>query len=210
MTLLLDVTTDSIQKAATTVRDGGLIIYPTDTVYGLGCNPFDESAVARLARVKQRTKENLPVLVSNLEKARLLGRIEDRLEIPIRRFWPGPLTIIVPCKVSLPLKVVGHDTMIGLRIPDREETLDLISNSGGFIVGTSANISGTPSLRNAEEALTVFDGKVDVILDGGSATTRTESTVVKQTDDGIQLLREGAIKYAEFEAALASKPRGMQ
>ena len=77
-------------------------------------------------------------------------------------------------------------------------------------MGTSANISGKPSLRNAEEALKVFDGKVDIILDGGTILTSAESTVVKQTDGGLQLLREGAIKYAEFEVALPSKPKVMQ
>ena len=209
MTQLLKINADSIQKAAATVRDGGLIVYPTDTIYGLGCNPFDESAVARLAKVKQRTKENLPVLVSSLEKAKLLGSFKDTLESPMRRFWPGPLTIVVPCKASLPFQVIGHDRMIGLRIPGREDTLDLISRSGGYLVGTSANISGTPSLENAEDALPVFDGKVDVILDGGSVSARVESTVVRQTDHGIQLLREGAIKYAEFEDSLLSTSRSM-
>jgi L-threonylcarbamoyladenylate synthase len=205
LTQLLKISAESIQRAATTVREGGLVVYPTDTVYGLGCNPFNEGAVARLASVKERTKENLPVLVSDLEKARLLGNFNESLEIPMKRFWPGPLTIVVPCKVSLPLHVIGQDRMIGLRIPGREETLDLISKSGGFLVGTSANISGMPSLRNAQDALTVFDEKVDVILDGGSAAIYIESTVVRQTKYGIQLLREGAIKYDEFEAALPTK-----
>lgn len=206
LTQLLTISTDSIQRAATTVRDGGLVVYPTDTVYGLGCDPFDETAVARLIDVKHRTKENLPVLVSSLEKARLLGTFREALETPIKRFWPGPLTVVVPCKVSLPLPVIGRDRMIGLRIPDREVTLDLISRSGGFLVGTSANISGRPSLRNAEDALTVFNGKVDVILDGGPVGTRTESSVVKQTNSGIQLVREGAIKFGDIEAALPPKP----
>lgn len=206
MTELLKINTDSIQRAAITIRDGGLVIYPTDTIYGLGCNPFDASAVSRLVEVKRRTKENLPVLVSSVEKAKLLGRFTEILETPMKRFWPGALTIVVPCKVSLPLQVVGRDRTIGLRIPDREETLDLISMSGGFLVGTSANTSRMPPLRNAEDALTVFDGKVDIVLDGGSVATNIASTVVRQTDYGIQLLREGAIKYVEFEASLASKP----
>jgi L-threonylcarbamoyladenylate synthase len=205
LTELLKMNTESIQRAATTVREGGLVVYPTDTVYGLGCNPFDERAVARVASVKQRTKENLPVLVSNLERARLLGDFKESLEIPMKRFWPGPLTIVVPCRASLPLQVIGKDRMIGLRIPGRVDTLDLISRSGGFLVGTSANISGLPSLRNPEDALKVFDGKVDFILDGGSLATHIESTVVRQADYGLQLLREGAIKYVEFEAALATK-----
>lgn len=207
MTQLLKINTDSILRAAATVRAGGLVIYPTDTVYGLGCDPFDEAAVSKLANVKQRTKENLPVLVSDLEKAKLLGDFKDTLETAIRRFWPGPLTIVVPCKVSLPFQVIGHDRMVGLRIPGREDALNLISGSGGFLVGTSANISGMPSLRNADDALTVFDGRVDVILDGGPVSSRLESTVVRQADYGIQLIREGAIKYGELEATLLPKPK---
>ena len=207
MTQLLSISTASILRAAAAIRNGGLVVYPTDTVYGLGCDPFNESAVVRLSTVKRRAKENLPVLVSSLEKARLLGSFKANLENPIARFWPGPLTIVVPCKVSLPFQVIGQDRTIGLRIPGREDTLDLISKAGGFLVGTSANISGMQSLRNAEDAMAVFDGKVDIILDGGSVSTRIESTVVKQTDYGIQLLREGVIKYDEFEAALPSKLR---
>lgn len=205
MTKLLRISEDSIARAAEAVRGGGLVVYPTDTVYGLGCDPFNERAVNRLANVKQRKKGNLPVLVSSLEKAKLIGSFKDILDLPITRFWPGPLTIVVPCKLSLPLQVIGQDRMIGLRIPGRNDTLDLISRSGGFLVGTSANISGMSPLRNAEDAPAMFEGKVDVILDGGSVSTRVESTVVKQTDYGIQLLREGAIKYGEFEAALPSK-----
>ena len=207
MTQLLPVNASAIQRAATIVRNGGLVVYPTDTVYGLGCDPFNENSVARLSSVKKRTKDNLPVLVSSLEKARLLGDFKESLKIPIARFWPGPLTIVVPCKVSLPLQVIGQDRAIGLRIPGREDTLDLISKSGGFLVGTSANISGMKPLRNTEDAMVMFDGKVDIILDGGAVSTRIESTVVKQTDYGIQLLREGAIKYDEFEAALPPKLR---
>lgn len=206
MTQLLKITAGSIDRAATVVREGGIVVYPTDTVYGLGCNPFDESAVARLANLKQRTKDNLPVLVSNLGKARLLGSFMENLRTPIKRFWPGPLTIVVPCKVSLPFQVIGQERMIGLRIPGRKETLDLISKSGGFLIGTSANLSGMPSLRNPKDAMAVFDGKVDIILDGGAASTRIESTVVRQTDHEIELLREGAIKFAELEATLPSKP----
>lgn len=179
-------------------------MYPTDTVYGIGCNPFDDNAVAKLAIVKQRTKENLPVLVVSVEKARLLGSFDKAIESSLKRFWPGPLTVVVPCRVMLPRQVIGEDRMIGLRIPGRKDTLELISESGGFLVGTSANISGTPSVRKAEDALKVFGGKVDVILDGGLLPTSLESTVVKQTNHGMLLLREGAIKYSEIEASLRS------
>jgi L-threonylcarbamoyladenylate synthase len=94
--------------------------------------------------------------------------------------------------------------MIGLRIPGRRDTLDLISKSGLSLLGTSANISGNPSPNKAEDALKVFDGKVDIVLDGGFTSTGVESTVVRKTKDGIQVLREGVISRGELRTALGS------
>jgi len=94
--------------------------------------------------------------------------------------------------------------MVGLRIPKRTDTLDLISKSGGLLLGTSANVSGTPSLRQAKDALKVFRGKVDIVLDGGALSTGVESTVVRQTPAGVQVLRQGAINRREIRTTIAS------
>ena len=204
LTQFLKISGESIQKAAAAIQKGGLVVYPTDTVYGLGCDPFDEKAVNELATVKGRNKGNFPVLVGTLGTARELGDISGELEALALRFWPGPLTIVVSSRATLPPQVVGHEKMIGLRIPGRQDTLDLISKSGGSLLGTSANISGNPSLSKAEDALKVFDGKVDIVLDGGFMSMGVESTVVRKVKSSIQVLREGAISRGELRTALAS------
>lgn len=205
LTQFLNINDESIAKAAAAIQGGGLVVYPTDTVYGLGCDPFDEISVNRLTTVKGRSKGNLPVLVGTLSKAKELGDINGYVETLALRYWPGPLTIVVPSQATLPLQVTGLEKMVGLRIPGRQDTLDLISKSGGALVGTSANIAGSPSSRSAEDAFKVFEGKVDVVLNGGIASTSLESTVVRQNKSGIQVLREGAIGSKELRKALASK-----
>ena len=204
LTQFLNITSDSIQKAATAIQSGGLVVYPTDTVYGLGCNPFDEKAVNTVATVKGRSKGNFPVLVDTLGRARELGDIGGDVETLALRYWPGPLTIVVPSQAKLPFQVTGLEKMVGLRIPGRGDTLDLISKAGGSLLGTSANISGNLSLRTAEDAFKVFEGKVDIVLNGGITSTRPESTVVKQTRSGVQVLREGAIRSKDLRKALPS------
>ena len=204
LTQFLKISGESIQRAAAAIQKSGLVVYPTDTVYGLGCDPFDEKAVNKLALVKRRNSKSFPVLVATLGKAKELGDISGDAEALALRFWPGPLTIVVSCHVTLPLQVTGPEKMIGLRIPGRRDTLDLISKSGLSLLGTSANISGNPSLNKAEDALKVFDGKVDIVLDGGFTSKGVESTVVRKTKDGIQVLREGVISRGELRTALGS------
>jgi len=109
---------------------------------------------------------------------------------------------VVSAIADFPTQVIGRDRMIGLRVPGRGDTLDLISKSGGSLIGTSANISGTPSLRQARDTLTLFDGKVDVVLNGGSLSTLVESTVVTSSRAGVKVLRDGAISRGEMRKAL--------
>jgi L-threonylcarbamoyladenylate synthase len=205
LTQFLQISGESIQKAATAIQEGGLVVYPTDTVYGIGCDPFNDSAVRKLTAVKRRHHGSLPVLVANLGKARELGFINGDAEVLALRFWPGPLTIVVASRVPLPLQVTGPEKTIGLRIPDRKDTLDLISLCGGSLIGTSANISGTQSLTRIEDALKVFKGKVDIMLDGGSLSTSVESTVVRKTETDLKIIREGSITRRDLGRALMSK-----
>jgi L-threonylcarbamoyladenylate synthase len=204
LTQFLDISRESIQQAATAILSGGLVVYPTDTVYGIGCNPFDEKAVNRVSKVKGRSKGNFPVLVDTLSRARELGEIRGSVETLVVRYWPGPLTIVVPSQATLPLQVTGSEKMVGLRIPSRGDTLDLISKAGGSLLGTSANISGNLSLRKAEDAFKVFEGKVDIVLNGGITSSGLESTVVRQTKFGVQVLRKGAIRSKDIRKVLPS------
>ena len=198
MTRIVGTSVEEIEEAAKIVLEGGLIAYPTDTVYGLGCNPFDADAVDRLVKAKQRLKGSLPILVSSLKDAERLGEISRLASTLAKRFWPGPLTLVVPPRTNFPSRVTGDTLLVGLRIPNHEATRRLINECGGALIGTSANISGRPSLRTAEKVLNELADRVDLVVDGGPATLGKESTVVRVLGDESTVLREGAISRDEI------------
>ena len=179
-----------------------IIAYPTDTVYALGCDPFDLDAVDRLVKAKERIKGSLPILVSSLGEAERIGEINEKSAALARKFWPGPLTLIVQTRSNLPGKVTDNSQSVGLRIPNHEATRRLILESGGAIVGTSANISGQRSLSTAQEVLRELGGRIDLVLDGGHTMLGRESTVVRIVADEIVLLREAAISWDDILKAL--------
>jgi len=185
------------------VLEGGLIAYPTDTVYALGCDPFDLDAVDRLVKAKERIKGSLPILVSSLGEAERIGEINEKSAALARKFWPGPLTLIVQTRSNLPGKVTDNSQSVGLRIPNHEATRRLILESGGAIVGTSANISGQRSLSTAQEVLEELGGRIDLVLDGGPTLLGRESTVVRILEYDITVLREGAISRDDILKALS-------
>ncbi len=166
-----------------------MVVYPTDTVYGLGCDPFKEDAVEKLHKVKERKARALPVLVDSFDTAWRMGSFDRVARSLAKRFWPGPLTIVVPAIATFPTMVTGRTFTVGLRIPRRDETIQLIRLSGGSLIGTSANMAGNPSSRTAIEALKELNGRVDIILDGGPSTLGTESTVVKVESGEVEFLR---------------------
>ena len=202
MTRLIGTSVDDIREAARLVLEGGLIAYPTDTVYGLGCNPFDADAVDRLVKAKERVKGSLPILVSSFSEAERIGEINDMSAALARRFWPGPLTLVVQTRNDLPAKVTDNSQLVGLRIPNHEATMRLILESGGAIVGTSANISGQRSLSTAQEVLRELGGRIDLVLDGGHTILSRESTVVRIVGDEITVLREASISRDDILKAL--------
>src|SRR6266566_3807580 len=126
MTRLIGTSVDNLREAARLILEGGLIAYPTDTVYGLGCNPFDVAAVDRLVKAKQRVKGSLPILVSSFAEAERVGEINEKSTALASKFWPGPLTLVVPTRSSLPAKVTDNSQLVGLRIPNHEATRRLI------------------------------------------------------------------------------------
>jgi L-threonylcarbamoyladenylate synthase len=182
----------SIRQAAEVVSNGGLVAYPTDTVYGLGCDPFNSTAVGNLVKAKRRVKGGLPVLADGLETAKKLGQFSPVAIQLANDFWPGGLTLVVPSGLEFPpdLSIGGF---VGLRVPDRADTLRLIRACGSSLVGTSANISGMPPAITADEVLASLGGEIDVALDGGSCNSGKESTVVRVTSGGCVVLRKGVI-----------------
>ncbi|HKT21161.1 MAG TPA: L-threonylcarbamoyladenylate synthase, partial [Nitrososphaerales archaeon] len=167
---------ESISRAAGIVRSGGLVVYPTDTVYGLGCDPFNEASVARLFRAKGRGSKAVPVLCGSEEKAARLVRLNAKATELAKAHWPGPLTIVAPLRMKVPDLLTQGTGTLGVRVPGFAACVDLIEACGGWLVGTSANLSGNPSSRSAEDAAEQLGGLVDLVLDGG-LLAGVESTV---------------------------------
>src|SRR5437899_10946043 len=131
MTRLIGTSVDNIREAARLVLEGGLIAYPTDTVYGLGCNPFDADVVDRLVKAKERIKGSLPILGSSFAEAERIGEINEKSTALASKFWPGPLTLDVPTRSSLPAKGTDNSQLFGRRIPNDESMCGLLLESGG-------------------------------------------------------------------------------
>jgi len=189
---LLPMDSGSIGLAAKGVRRGLLVVYPTDTVYGLGCDPLNHVAVRRLFEAKGRESKPVPVLCSAAEKAAELVRFSDRATELSRKYWPGALTIVAPLRRPVAPQLTQGGEFLGVRVPAHSGCLELIAACGGWLTGTSANRSGEPSARSAGEAMDALGGSVDVILDGGRLSGR-ESTVVKVVGAEVTILRTGPV-----------------
>jgi len=200
---VLKATLDNIREASKVVKNGGLIIYPTDTVYGLGCYPFNAKAVERIFRTKGERKEKpLPILGSDMECVQKIAYLNENARKIAERFWPGPLTLVVPKKQALPDIVTCGLGSVGVRIPNHKIALLLISLCGGLLVGTSANKTGEKPPKTAHEAAEQLGEHVDIVLDAGPTPLRRESSVLDLTSKKPKMLREGPIKLEEILSAL--------
>ncbi|RLE55013.1 MAG: threonylcarbamoyl-AMP synthase [Candidatus Methanomethylicota archaeon] len=189
-------------EMACVVRNGGIIVYPTDTVYGLGCDPFNIHAVERIFRVKRRGDKPLPILTLSISKALELGMFNNIALKLAENFWPGPLTLIVNKKGNLPERVTLGLKTVGLRVPNHKVALKLISLCGGYLIGTSANVSGYPPPTDALDALRQLGLSVDYYLDMGACPLGVPSTIVDVSTSKPIVLREGAIKKWKIEKFL--------
>jgi len=192
---------DAIQQALEILHTSGLVAFPTDTVYGVGSLAFDGKAVESIYAAKDRPVEKaIPVLIGDegdLEKVGMdIPGIAYKLAY---RFWPGPLTILVPKKPTLPESVSATET-VGVRIPDHEVARALLRAAGPMAV-TSANISGQPSPSTAEEVFAQLDGRIPLIIDGGRTSGGVPSTLVDCTGEKIKILREGPISLEDLLSA---------
>lgn len=185
-----------VDEIVRVVSEGGLIIYPTDTVYGLGCDPFNTHAVRKVYVVKRRKNKPLPVLASSISSLERIVVIPDWLQEVYEYVWPGPVTLILPRKQRLPDIVTLGRENVAVRIPGLDLTLKIIEACGGLLIGTSANISGHPPPRNAQQALREIGQMVDLIVDGGPSPLGEPSTIimVDERNQNIEVLRYGALK----------------
>jgi L-threonylcarbamoyladenylate synthase len=192
--LLLAADARSVATASAMVKRGGMVAYPTDTVYGLGCDPFSADAVGRLVEVKARESKPIPVICASEGDAAGLVELGPRALEIARRYWPGAMTIVAPLKVKVPMPLDQGTGWLGVRVPDDEIAVALAGECGGRITGTSANLSGQPSSRSAGDVFVSLGDRIDAILDGG-ARGGAESTVVKVDGDAVEVLRRGAVAF---------------
>lgn len=179
-------------RAASVVKSGGLVVYPTDTVYGLGCDPVNDAAIRRLFEAKKREARPIPVLCDGLGSAMELVEMNKKARELAAKFWPGSLTIVAPLRKALPFPLHQGTGTLGVRVPDSALCVSLIRACGGSLTGTSANVSGSPSSRTAEEALSQLGDSVDLVLDGGRLEG-SESTVVRVVGNEIEAIRRGPV-----------------
>lgn len=187
------------------LRGGGIAIYPTDTVYGVGGRIDLEEAVERVAQAKQRGASPFPILLSSLGDAERLTHLGRRARLLAREFWPGPLTLKVEPRVSLHPRLVDEEGKVAVRVPDHPVPRVLAGGIGGYIVGTSANRSGAPSPTTLDEALAQIGDRVDVAVDGGPSRYRVASTIVDVTVTPPRVVRVGAIGVEEVEEVLGEE-----
>lgn len=195
---------DGIAFAAKIVRDGGVVIYPTETVYGLGCAPSDPDATKRILQIKQRAEKPLPLICSSIEIARRIVKFNPTAERLAERFWPGPLTLVLPKIMDYPIWVTLGNTTLAVRVPGEEISRKLAELSAGVIVSTSANKSGANPPITAKEAINQIGNKVDVVIDGGSTKGQLPSTVLDLSGSEIWVIRSGPITGAMIKEALLS------
>jgi len=191
-----------IEKGVKILQRGGVIAFPTDTVYGLGADAFNSTAVERIYEIKNRPKHRqLPLLIADVERLTTLADpIPEIAWFLARRFWPGGLTLVLPKTDSLPVYLAPEST-IAVRVPNHPVCLALIQHLGNPIIGTSANISGQPTTLTAEEVGQQLGGKIDLIINGGKCPGGKESTVVDVTHEAPVILRQGIIPSYEIDKA---------
>ncbi len=203
-TKLLSDTTENIALAADIIADGGLVAFPTETVYGLGADALNAEAVGKVYAAKGRPSDN-PMIVhiaSKADFARLTPYITEDMEKLMEAFWPGPLTMVVPRKPLIPDTTTGGLDTVGIRMPDHLVALELISKSGCPIAAPSANLSGKPSPTTAQHVVDDLDGRVDAILCSNDCQVGIESTVIDMTGERPMILRPGVITKRDFEEVL--------
>ncbi len=193
-----------IQKAAWIIQEGGLVAFPTETVYGLGADALNPMAVAKIFEVKNRPQfDPLIVHVADLRQAEILVTSFPKEALKLAElFWPGPLTLVLPKSSQVPDLVTSALPTVALRVPDHPLAQELIRESGRPIAAPSANLFGQVSPTNADHVRQTFGDKVEMILDGGPCRVGVESTVVAWMSSGPVMLRPGGVSLEEIESVI--------
>jgi len=197
---------EGLAVASEAVTDGGLICFPTDTVYGLGCDPLDALAIEKILATKGRGQKAMPVLVRGMQDAEHLAVFSENARRLAERYWPGPLTIVLPAKDHVP-SILAPEGTIGLRSPRHTICQQLLGLCSGNLVGTSANLTGKPPAISVEQIVEQLGKHVDVVVDGGKSPVGIASTVVDLTQNHLIIIREGQVSRLEILSFLKAKSR---
>lgn len=196
---------DVLQQACEILRRGGLVAFPTDTLYALGANALDPAAIERVLTVKGRHHgKPLSVLVPSVEAAAALAAtLPDGAQALMRAFWPGALTVVVRASAKIPSILTAATGTVGLRMPAGAVARALLTAFAGPVIGTSANKTGAADPADAKTVQKAIGGQIDLVLDGGRVALGVPSTVIDCTAEPARILREGAISRAALQAKIA-------
>jgi L-threonylcarbamoyladenylate synthase len=199
---------DAIQEAAKWIRNGGLVVLPTDTLYGLAADPFSSDAVARVFAAKGRSAERaLPLIAAETPQVtEHLGPLSDAARHLAERFWPGPLTLLVPAPVALARDVTGGTGKVGVRVPADAIARAICAEADRPITATSANVSGEPATADPDAVECALGDRVDLLIDAGKTPGGAPSTIVDVTGADLVLVRAGAISWDDIQAWLHNAP----
>lgn len=196
-----------VKYAADQIRSGEVLGMPTDTFYGLAADPFNLRAVDKVYEIKTRSRHKpLSLLISSVEQAEELAKdLTEEFYALARKFWPGPLTIIVKAGSRLPLKVTANTGNVAIRVPNAKIPLAVVTAAAIPITATSANLSGASECTSAEQVRDQLHGRINVIVDGGTSPRDVASTIVDLTDEGARwrVIREGAIPAEQISTFFA-------
>ena len=206
---------NAINRGGGIIKDGGIVAFPTETVYGLGADAFNSEAVRLIFTAKGRPADNpLIIHVADKQIQRVVEKIPEKGRILMDKFWPGPLTIIFQKAAGVPDITTAGLATVGVRMPDNQCALDLIKAGGGFIAAPSANISGRPSPTNFERSVHDLDGRCHLILGLDQAKFGLESTIIDVTTEPPELLRPGAVTLEMLREAIGEvkylKPKQLE
>ena len=198
------IESQKIDLISRVLHTDGVVVYPTETFYGLGANCFSEKAVARIYRLKKRERTKpLSVIVSSMDMVKEITSERPELFYLISdQFWPGPLTIVMKASKEFPDYVTGPSKTIGIRWPDQKWLNALVHKTGFPVTATSANVSGKKEVASAKKAIEIFEGHVDLVVDGGKTKGDLPSTVISLVSGKPKILREGALSLKKLEPYL--------
>lgn len=202
-----NINENELDNCIEVLMNGGIVIFPTETVYGIGTNAYCEKSVEKIYEIKERPEEKpLSILVSNVNEISKYAIINNSMEEQIiKNFMPGPITIILEKRPEVFNYITSGKNTIGIRIPDNKIVLKILEALKLPIVAPSANISGHPSGIELNEILPDFENKVDICIDGGKSELSESSTIVQVVDNEIKVLRQGKILKQDIENILNKK-----